>query len=111
MEKKPGPCAVEKPIKGYYCVDDQKELFEPDLKAGMCPMCSKKPEKTEYCVKTVPGQKDPDRARVTYACTGCTAVADFEHELKHEESCKKKTVPAKKVCSKSGTAPHQTIPK
>lgn len=111
MERKPGPCGVEKVVKGYYCVDDQKELFEPDLKAGACPTCSRKPEKAEYCDKTVAGQKDHDRARVTYGCTGCTAVAEFEKDVKHEESCRKKTSPLKKICSRSGTPPHQTIPK
>jgi hypothetical protein len=58
-----------------------------------------------------PGEKTADRARITYACTGCAATGDFEKEFKHEEACKKKTSALKKVCSKSGTAPHQTIPK
>ena len=26
MEKKPGPCACEKVVKGFYCADDQKDL-------------------------------------------------------------------------------------
>ncbi|MBI3855221.1 MAG: hypothetical protein HY293_05980 [Planctomycetes bacterium] len=65
----------------------------------------------EYCLKTAPGQKTPDRARIRYACTGCAATADFEKEFKHEEDCKKKSSALKKVCSKSGTPPHQTVPK
>jgi len=109
VEKKPGPCAAEKTVKGLYCAEDQKDLVEADLKDGACSTCGKKPEKVEYCVKTVAGQKAPDRARITYACLGCAATADFEHLFKHEESCRKKTL--KKVCSKSGTAPHETIPK
>jgi hypothetical protein len=109
-EKKPGPCACEKCVKGFYCVDDQKELVEADLKSGACPTCGKKPEKCEYCLKTAPGEKAPERARVTYACTGCSATGEFAAEFKHEEGCKKKTAPLKKVCSKSGTGAHVTIP-
>jgi hypothetical protein len=111
VEKKPGPCACEKVVKGLYCPDDQKDLAEAELKDGNCPTCSKKPQKVEYCSKTAPGDKTADRARITYACAGCAATGEFEKEFKHEESCKKKTAALKKVCSKSGTAPHQTIPK
>lgn len=111
VEKKPGPCGVEHTAHGYYCVDEQKELADLDLKAGVCPGCGKKPERVEYCVKSVPGQKSPDRARVTYACSGCAATADFEHAFMHEESCKKKTSALRKVCSKSGTPPHVTMPR
>jgi hypothetical protein len=111
VEKKPGPCGIEKAVKGFYCVDDQKELLDSDLRDGACPTCGKKPEKVEYCVKTVAGQKAPDRARITYACTGCAATAEFEHLFKHEEDCKKKSAALKKVCSKSGGAPHQTLPR
>jgi hypothetical protein len=110
-ERKPGPCACEKCVKGYYCVDDQKELLETDLKSGVCPTCGKKPEKCEYCLKTAAGEKTPERSRITYACTGCSATAEFEHDLKHEESCKKKTAPPKKICSKSGSGAHVTLPK
>jgi len=110
-EKKPGPCACEKCVKGFYCVDDQKELVDADLKNGACPTCGKKPEKCEYCLKAAAGEKTPERARVTYACTGCSATGDFEAEFKHEEGCKKKGAPLKKVCSKSGTGAHVTIPK
>jgi len=110
-ERKPGPCACEKCVKGYYCLDDQKELLEADLKNGMCPTCGKKPEKCEYCLKTAAGEKMPERARITYACTGCSATGEFEHDFKHEESCKKKTSPLKKICSKSGSGAHVTLPK
>ena len=73
--------------------------------------CEKKVVKTDYCLKTVPGQKTPDRARMTYECTGCGEKADFEADLKHKEDCKKKTAALKKLCPKSGTAPHVTPPK
>jgi hypothetical protein len=55
----------------------------------------------DYCSKTLPGEKVADRSRITYACAGCAATAEFEKELKHDEGCKKKQI--KKVCSKSGT--------
>jgi YHS domain-containing protein len=108
-ERKPGPCACEKTAKGYYCVDDQKELVEADLKSGACPTCGKKPEKCEYCLKTADGEKTPQRSRITYSCAGCSAVGDFEKTFKHEEACKKKTSPLTKVCSKSGSGPHVTM--
>jgi len=108
-ERKPGPCACEKVAKGYYCADDQKELLDADLKSGNCPTCGKKPEKCEYCLKTAEGEKTPQRARITYACSGCAATGDFEKTFKHEESCKKKTAALTKVCSKSGSAPHVTL--
>jgi hypothetical protein len=111
VEKKPGPCGAEKVLRGLYCPDDLKDLVESELKDGACPTCGKKPEKVEYCVKTAPGQKTPDRARITYACAGCAATAEFEHAFKHEEGCKKKGSALKKVCSKSGTPPHETLPK
>jgi len=72
-------------------------------------MCGMKPLRVDYCAKTLPGEKTPDRSRITYACAGCAATADFEHAFKHEEGCKKKAL--KKVCSKSGTPPHETLPK
>lgn len=106
-ELKPGPCACEKTAKGYYCVDDQKELADAELKSGNCPACGKKPERCEYCLKTAEGEKTPTRARITYACAGCAATGDFEKSFKHEETCKKKALT--KVCSKSGSAPHVTM--
>jgi YHS domain-containing protein len=108
-EKKAGPCSIEKLAKGWYCADDQKELMEPDLKAGACPTCGKKPQKCEYCLRTAAGEKAPERSRVTYACTGCTATGEFEGDFKHEESCKKKTAALKKICSKSGSGAHVTL--
>ncbi len=108
-ELKPGPCACEKTVKGWYCVEDQKELADADLKRGACPTCGKKPEKCEYCLKTAEGEKVAQRSRVTYSCAGCAAVGDFEKTFKHEEGCKKKTAALAKVCSKSGSAPHITL--
>lgn len=106
-ELKPGPCACEKTAKGYYCVDDQKELVDADLKGGNCPQCGKKPERCEYCVKTAEGEKTPVKSRITYSCATCAATGEFEKAFKHEETCKKKQLT--KVCSKSGSAPHITM--
>ena len=106
-ELKPGPCACEKTAKGYYCVDDQKDLADNELKSGNCAACGKRPERVDYCVKTLEGEKTPVRARITYGCSGCAATGDFEKSLKHEETCKKRQLT--KVCSKSGSAPHITL--
>jgi len=103
-ERKPGPCACEKTAKGYYCVEDQKELLDADLKSGACPTCGKKPERCEYCLRTADGAKAPVRSRVTYACSGCAATGDFEKTFVHEETCRKKVLT--KVCSRSGSEPH-----
>jgi hypothetical protein len=110
-EEKPGPCACDHTVKGWYCLDCKKELAEHELKNGSCPTCEKKPVKTDFCSKTASGQKTPDHARCTYECSGCGEKAEFEGELKHKDDCKKKTSALKKVCSKSGTAPHVTLPK
>ena len=67
--------------------------------------------RTDYCVKTAPGQKTPDRARVTYECSGCGEKAEFEAGFQHKEDCKKKSSALKKTCPKSGTPPHVTLPK
>ena len=110
-DEKPGPCGCEKTAKGWYCATDQKDLADADLKAGACPTCEKKPAKVDYCVKTLPGQKLPDRARITHECAACGEKGDVEADVKHKDDCKKKAGTLKKVCSKSGAAPHVTLPK
>ncbi len=62
-------------------------------------------------MKTAPGQKAPDRARVGYECAGCAEKAEFEAGFKHKDDCKKKSSGLKKTCPKSGTPPHVTLPK
>ncbi len=50
-----------------------------------------------------------DRARVGYTCDKCNAKGDFEADFKHGADCTRTTTIGsglKKVCSKSGKAPH-----
>ena len=98
-------------MKGWYCAEDKKDLLDAEVKDGNCTTCGKKPARVDYCSKTAPGEKTADRARITYACAACASTAEFEKEFKHEDGCKRKTSALKKVCSKSGTPPHQTIPR
>ncbi|HZE95885.1 MAG TPA: hypothetical protein VE981_02550 [Planctomycetota bacterium] len=98
-----GPCDCKRLVKVPWCISCQRELGKDDiLPTRVCKRCENKPILTEFCVKV--GETE-DRARVTYLCETCKATADLEIELKHEEGCKPKL---KKVCSKSGTAPHAT---
>ena len=101
-----GPCDCKRLIKVPWCVSCQRELGKDDILATkVCKRCETKPILTEFCLKVA---ETEDRARITYLCEGCKATADLEVELKHEEGCKPKL---KKICSKSGTAPHATVAK
>lgn len=93
------------------CSKCPQELQDRDLKGGACPKCEAKPARIEYCVKTDPATKAQDKARITYVCGTCGASSEIESEFKHEDDCKRKLGALKKVCSKSGTAPHVTLPK
>ena len=113
-----GPCDCKKTVKGYYCLECKRELGADDVRGNVCKRCENKPANIEYCLKiSAPylhtGEKtarsDEDKARVTYECETCGVKGEVEAEVKHKPDCK----PAfgnglKKVCSKSGTAPHQT---
>jgi hypothetical protein len=90
-----------------WCVSCQRELGKDDLTASkVCKRCENKPLLVEFCVKA--GETE-DRARVTYKCDSCAAVADVEADFKHEEDCKRKGLGGlKKVCSRSGMPPHAT---
>ncbi len=103
-----GPCNLKHLVKAVWCVSCQRELAKDDvLPNKLCKKCENKPMSVEFCVKSTDGMED--RARVTYKCDSCAASADVEAEFKHEEDCKKKGPGGlKKVCSKSGTAPHAT---
>jgi hypothetical protein len=103
-----GPCNLKHLLKVPWCVSCQRELGKDDvLPNKTCKKCENKPLLVEFCVKV--GDGGEDRARVTYRCDGCGATGDLEAEFKHEDDCKKKGLGGlKKVCSKSGTAPHAT---
>jgi len=98
-----GPCDLKRLVRFPWCVSCQRELAKEDvLPSKLCKKCENKPAMVEFCVKV--GETE-DRARVSYRCEACKAEADLESDLKHEAGCKPKL---KKVCSKSGTAPHAT---
>jgi hypothetical protein len=111
-----GPCECKKTVKGYYCLDCKRELGADDVRSNTCKRCEKKPESIEYCQKlSAPyvhnGEKTPrsdeDRARVTYVCESCDVKGDIESQFKHKPDCKPSFGSGiKKVCTKSGTAPH-----
>ena len=102
-----GPCNLKHLVKVPWCVSCQRELGKDDLTASkVCKRCENKPLLVEFCVKA--GETE-DRARVTYKCDSCAAVADVEADFKHEEDCKRKGLGGlKKVCSRSGMPPHAT---
>ncbi|RPH47692.1 MAG: hypothetical protein EHM91_05435 [Planctomycetota bacterium] len=111
-----GPCECKKTVKGYFCLDCKRELTTDDIRSNVCKRCEKKPEPIEYCLKlSAPyvhnGEKTPrsdeDRARVTYACEACEMKGEVESQFKHKPDCKPSFGSGiKKVCTKSGTAPH-----
>jgi hypothetical protein len=102
-----GPCDLKKIIKTPWCPSCNRELGKDDvLPSKLCKKCETKPVQAEFCVKT--GENE-DRSRVTYKCESCAATSEIESEFKHEAGCKPKLGGGlKKVCSKSGTAPHAT---
>ncbi|HLY09139.1 MAG TPA: hypothetical protein VKW04_07555 [Planctomycetota bacterium] len=102
-----GPCNLKHLIKVPWCVSCQRELAKEDvLPSKVCKKCETKPLLVEFCVKA--GETE-DRARVSYKCDSCAATSDLEAEFKHDDDCKRKGLGGlKKVCSKSGTAPHAT---
>lgn len=103
-----GPCNLKHVVKVPWCVSCQRELGKDDvLPTKVCKRCESKPLLVEFCVKA--GDGGEERARVTYKCESCAATADVEAEFKHEEDCRRKGLGGlKKVCSKSGMAPHAT---
>jgi len=129
-----GPCDCKKLVKVPYCASCAREIAKDDLRTGVCKRCETKPVTIEYCVKagetyyqaeghpetrtdkpfTFDGKlintprTDEDRARISYLCESCMATADVESEFKHKDGCKGKIGGLKKICSKSGTAPHAT---
>lgn len=129
-----GPCDLKKVLKVPYCVSCTREIVKEDLRNGVCKRCETKPVTIEYCVKfgesyyqadghpetrsdkpfTFEGKfigvpkADEERSRISYLCEACMATAEVEVEFKHMDGCKAKIGGLKKVCAKSGTAPHAT---
>jgi len=106
-ENATGPCDLKRLVKVPWCVTCQRELGKDDVRPSkVCKKCENKPLLVEFCVK---GGEAEDRARISYRCDACAATSDVEAEFKHEADCKHKGLGGlKKVCSKSGTAPHAT---
>ena len=102
-----GPCDLKKIVKSPWCVSCDRELAKDDvLPNKLCKKCETPPLQIEFCVKMGEGE---DRARVNYKCESCAATSELESEFKHESGCKLKLgSKLKKVCSKSGAAPHAT---
>lgn len=115
-----GPCDLKRIVKGYYCGECKRDLLPDDMRQGKCKRCENKPSLVEFCVKMVPppppaeGEEAPppglveDRARVSYQCPACSIQADHLADLKHAAECKALSSGVKKICSKSGAAPHAT---
>lgn len=111
-----GPCECKKTVKGWYCLECKRELTPDDVRKDLCKRCETKPASIEYCLKVTPpflhpGEKAPrsdeDRARVTYECETCGVKGEIESEFKHKPDCKPSFGSGvKKICTKSGTAPH-----
>ena len=102
-----GPCDLKRIVKAPWCASCARELGKDDLlPSKLCKRCETKPLQAEYCVKVGDAE---DRARISYKCESCPATAEIESEFKHEADCKPKVGGGvKKVCSKSGMAPHAT---
>jgi len=129
-----GPCDLKRIVKFPYCSACARELGKDDVRSGVCKRCEGKPVQIEYCIKTSdvyyradchPDKKsdkpvlcdgklfgvphaDEERSRATLLCESCGQTGDVEAEFKHKDGCKPKLGGLKKVCSKSGTAPHAT---
>jgi YHS domain-containing protein len=115
-----GPCDIKRIVKAPYCAECKRDLMPDDTRQGKCKRCEMKFDLLEFCVKTVPapppaegeearpGGLVEDRARVSYQCPSCSAQADRLAEVKHAAECKALSSGVKKICSKSGTAPHAT---
>lgn len=115
-----GPCDLKRIVKAPYCTECKRDLMPDDMRQGKCKRCDNKPELVEYCVKMAPAPPPEegegsrpsglveDRARVCYQCPSCKARADRASDVKHAPDCQSLPSALKKVCSKSGVAPHAT---
>ena len=114
-----GPCDCKRTVKGFYCEKDKRELTPDDVRVNICKRCEEKATPIEYCQKLIPKPYDPkkkvqdppteDKARVSYLCETCMAKSDIESDFKHKPDCKPSFGGGlKKICAKSGHAPHAT---
>jgi hypothetical protein len=117
-----GPCDCKKVVKGWYCEMCKRELKEDDVRNSVCKKCETKPEQIEFCLKRtyhpqtaeeirkkLPPKFTDDLARIGYECDTCAAKGQVEKDIKHKDDCKPKFGGGlKKVCAKSGKAPHAT---
>lgn len=102
-----GPCDLKRILKAPFCASCDRELSRDDMLANKtCKRCENKPVLIEYCLKMGDAE---DRARISYRCKNCSATNELESDFKHDAGCKPKIGGGlKKVCSKSGMAPHAT---
>ena len=52
---------------------------------------------------------DEDKARVSYECASCQGTGETSADIKHTSECKNKIGFPKKICAKTGQAPHATV--
>jgi hypothetical protein len=121
------PCDCKKIVKGVWCPKCQRVLEVDDVRRGVCKKCEEKPKKIELCVKKYyqaechpekisdrPISCDgklydlplEDKAKIIYQCSSCEEAGDTQGEIKHKDDCKNR-LGVKKICTKSGTGPHQ----
>jgi hypothetical protein len=102
-----GPCDLKRIVKAPFCASCDRELARDDMLANKtCKRCENKPSIIEYCLKMADAE---DRARIRYRCEHCPATGEVEPEFKHDAGCKPKIGSGlKKVCFRSGMAPHAT---
>lgn len=115
-----GPCECKQVVKGWYCNECKRELKVDDVRDAVCKKCETRPMELEYCIKRTYKAQTPqeinkklpptftdDLARISYECETCGGKAEYEKDIKHKDDCKPKFGGgSKKVCAKSGKAPH-----
>ena len=92
-----GACDVATVADGLSCAKCKGVALKADHADGKC--CGADAKAIEVCVKEAGGKKD--LGTVSYACSACGKAGD-----KGTDCAKCKAKFDKKVCSKSGTAPH-----
>jgi len=114
--------------KKTFCPTCAAYVPRGDVKAGSCPKDKSRVETHDVCIKQMyvpachPDKKaispvkccgvlhdkpSPDSARISFKCEECMELAFSALALKHKETCVSKK--SKKLCEKSGMAPHSTL--